>query len=222
LYETKVKNNKRKDNAMKRPGSFLVWNFAGLLVLAGNSGVHAQSGPSRQSGTIRGKITAVKAAELSVAAPNGEVRLTVPEKAVIRQEIAMKLSDIAPGMYLGTTAEKQADGTFRASEVHVFSEDQRGTGEGHRPSSSVPNSTMTNASVDKVEDVVVQDVKGRVMSLKFKDGEIKVFVPPGIPLVKRVVANREALKPGAEVSLQTTPGPDGAVIANQITIRASR
>ncbi|HEY3302785.1 MAG TPA: DUF5666 domain-containing protein [Candidatus Binatia bacterium] len=207
---------------MKNPTSFLAAVLVGLFVLAGNARIHAQVSPSRQPGTIRGKITAVNAAELSVAAANGEVRATVPDKTVIRQEIAMQLSDIAPGMYLGTTAEKQADGTFRASEVHVFSEDQRGTGEGHRPSSSVPNSTMTNASVEKVEDVVVQDVKGRVMSLKFSDGEIKVFVPPGIPLVKRVVASRDALKPGAEVSLQGTPGPDGTVIASQITIRASK
>ncbi|MGH7770536.1 MAG: hypothetical protein ACREQP_24045 [Candidatus Binatia bacterium] len=207
---------------MKNKAVLLALALASLLALAAKSGIHAQVSPSRQSATIRGKITAVKASELSIATPSGEVRATVPDKTVIRQEIAIKLSDIAPGIYLGTTAEKQADGTFRASEVHVFSEDQRGTGEGHRPSSSVPNSTMTNASVEKVEDVVVQDVKGRIMSLKFKDGEVKVFVPPGVPLVKRVVANRDALKPGAEVSLQGAPGPDGAVIASQITIRASK
>lgn len=205
---------------MKHPGAFFA--VLVLVVLAGSAGLHAQVSPSRQPGTIRGKVTALKGQELSIAAPNGEFRVAVPEKSVIRQEIAMKLSDLAPGMYLGTTAEKQADGTFRASEVHVFSEDQRGTGEGHRPSSSVPNSTMTNASVEKVEDVVVQEVKGRVMSLKFKDGEVNVFVPPGIPIVRRVLVNRDALKPGAEVSLQAAPGPDGTVMANQITIRASK
>ena len=52
---------------------------------------------------------------------------------MIRGEMAIKFSDILPGMYLGTTASKQPDGNFLASEVHVFSEDQRGTGEGHRP-----------------------------------------------------------------------------------------
>jgi hypothetical protein len=211
---------KTKENAMKHPGAFFA--VLVLVVLAGSAGLHAQVSPSLQPATIRGKVTALKGQELSIAAPNGEFRVAVPEKSVIRQEIAMKLSDIAPGMYLGTTAEKQVDGTFRASEVHVFSEDQRGTGEGHRPSSSVPNSTMTNASVEKVEDVVVQEVKGRVMSLKFKDGEVNVFVPPGIPIVRRVLVNRDALKPGAEVSLQAAPGPDGTVMANQITIRASK
>jgi hypothetical protein len=206
---------------MKTSRWIFLWLVAAALVPA-TSRIEAQTGSAGKQLNVRGKITTVKAAELSIAAANGEVRATVPEKTVIRQEIAIKLSDIAPGMYLGTTAEKQTDGTFRASEVHVFSEDQRGTGEGHRPSSSVPNSTMTNASVEKVEDVVVQEVKGRAMSLKFKDGDVKVFVPPSIPIVKRDVVNREALKPGLDVSLQGTPGPDGTVIASQITIRASK
>jgi len=81
---------------------------------------------------------------------------------------------------------------------------------------------MTNASVERVEDVAVQDVQGRVMSLKFKEGEVKVFVPPGIPLVKRVLAGRETLKPGVEASVQANSGADGAMTATQITIRAGR
>src|SRR3972149_110342 len=47
--------------------------------------------------------------------------------------------------------------------------------------------TMTNANVERVEDVVVRDVKGRVMNLKYRGGEINVLVPPDIPLVKRML-----------------------------------
>jgi hypothetical protein len=138
--------------------------------------------------------------------------------------MAIKLSDIAPGMYLGTTAEKQPDGIFRASEVHVFSEDQRGTGEGHKPmpNGPTPASTMTNGNVEKVEDLAVKEVKGRVMSVKYKDGEVKVFVPPDTPVIKRVVVNRDTLKSGAEVSVTAAPGADGSMTATQITIRASK
>ena len=126
-------------------------------------------------------------------------------------------------MYLGTTASKQPDGTFLASEVHVFSEDQRGTGEGHRPLASDPQSgaTMTNANVERVEDIAVQDVQGRVLTLKYKGGEVKVLVPSDIPIVRRVLADRRALKPGAEVSIQAVRGDDGSNIAGQITIRAA-
>jgi hypothetical protein len=208
---------------MKASLMFL-WIFAALVFVVGNSRLQAQTGSAANPVNIRGKVTGLNGQELSVAAPNGEVRVTVPDKTVIRQEMAIKLSDIAPGMYLGTTAEKQSDGLFRASEVHVFSEDQRGTGEGHKPmpNGPTPNSTMTNGNVEKVEDVAVKDVKGRVMSVKYKDGEVKVIVPPEVPVIKRVVVNREALKPGAEVSVTAAPGADGSITATQITIRAGK
>ena len=171
---------------------------------------------------VRGKITSLKGQELVVRAPNGDVKAVLTDKTVIRGETAIKLSDIVTGMYLGTTATKQPDGTFLASEVHVFSEDQRGTGEGHRPLGSDPQSgaTMTNANVERVEDVAVRDIKGRLMSLKYKDGEVKVLVPPNIPIVKRAVGDRNLLAVGAEVSLQATRGGDGALSATQITVRA--
>ncbi len=173
---------------------------------------------------IRGKIApGLQGAELIVASPTGDVKLIVTDKTVIRGETAIKFSDILPGMYLGTTASKQPDGNFLASEVHVFSEDQRGTGEGHRPLASDPQSgaTMTNANVERVEDIAVKDIKGRVLTLKYKEGEVKVLVPPDIPIVRRVLADREALKPGAEISAQAVRGEGGSNTATQITVRAA-
>ena len=209
---------------MKISQFIFFWMIAALVFIAGDSRLEAQTGAAGSPVNVRGKITAVKGQDVSVAAPNGEARVTVPDKAVIRREVAIKLSDIAPGMYLGTTAEKQPDGMFRASEVHVFSEDQRGTGEGHRPmpNGPTPTSTMTNGNVEKVEDVAVKDVKGRVMSVKYKDGEVKVFVPPDIPVIKRVVVDRDALKTGVEVSVTAAPGGEGVLTATQITVRAAK
>jgi hypothetical protein len=174
--------------------------------------------------TIRGKIeSALNGSELTVATSAGAVKLAVTDKTVIRSEVTIKLSDILPGMYLGTTATKQSDGNFLASEVHVFSEDQRGTGEGHRPLASAPKSgaTMTNANVERVEDTAVQNINGRVLMLKYKDGAVKVFVPPDIPIVQRVLVDRKALKPGAEISAQARRSNDGSLTASQITVRAA-
>jgi hypothetical protein len=195
------------------------------LLLAGLLGVSVMSPASSfaQPATIavRGKIASLTGQELIVSSANGDVKTILTDKTVIRAEAPIQLSDISSGMYLGTTATKQADGTFLASEVHVFSEDQRGTGEGHRPLGSAPQSgaTMTNANVEHVEDVEIKDIKGRLISLKYKDGAVKVLVPPNIPLVKRVRSDRSALKNGVEVSLQGAQSPDGAVAATQITVR---
>jgi hypothetical protein len=195
------------------------------LLLAGLLGVFLMSPAASfaQPATIavRGKIASLTGQDLIVSSANGDVKTILTDKTVIRAETPIQLSEISSGMYLGTTATKQADGTFLASEVHVFSEDQRGTGEGHRPLGAAPQSgaTMTNANVEHVEDVEIKDIKGRLITLKYKDGAVKVLVPPNIPLVKRVRSDRSALKNGVEVSLQGAQSPDGAVAATQITVR---
>ena len=189
------------------------------IVLLASASSFAQTSPV----AVRGKIISSKGQELIVSNPNGDVKTSLTDGTIIRNEVPIKLSEIGSGMYLGTTATKQADGSFLASEVHVFSEDQRGTGEGHRPLGSDPQSgaTMTNANVEQVEHVTVKDIKGRLMSLKYKGGEVKVLVPPDIPIVKRVVGDRSLLLAGAEVSLQATRSADGALSASQITVRAA-
>ena len=183
--------------------------------------VGAQPTPGANTLSISGEVISLNGAELIVNTPSGNSQFSIGDKTIIRNEVPIKFSDITPGAYLGTTATKQPDGTFLASEVHVFSEDQRGTGEGHRPLGSAPQSgaTMTNANVEHVEDVEIKDIKGRLISLKYKDGAVKVLVPPNIPLVKRVRSDRSALKNGVEVSLQGAQSPDGAVAATQITVR---
>jgi hypothetical protein len=210
-------------NHITRRLTIYVFAVLGGLLLTPPALVTGQGGAPAPI-AIRGKIaSALQGAELVVTSPTGDVKLIVTDKTVIRGETAIKFSDILPGMYLGTTASKQSDGNFLASEVHVFSEDQRGTGEGHRPLGSDPQSgaTMTNANVERVEDIAVKDIKGRVLTLKYKEGEVKVLVPPDIPVVRRVLADRGALKPGAEISAQAVRGEGGSNTATQITVRAA-
>ena len=55
-------------------------------------------------------------------------------------------ADIKPGDFVGSAAVRGADGKLHAEEVHIFPENLRGTGEGHRPMSG-PQESMTNAAV---------------------------------------------------------------------------
>lgn len=188
----------------------LFWTFAYASLANG------QNTPTANPSNVSGKVISLKGPELVVASPNGDAKITVSDKTVVRHEVAIKFSEIVSGMYVGATASKQPDGTFLASQINVFSEDQRGTGEGHRP---LGNATMTNANVERVDDVMVRDVKGRVLNLKYKDGEVKVLVPPDIPLAKRVVSDRSVVKTGSEVSVNVTQETDGSLLARQITVR---
>ena len=198
--------------------------LVGLFLLIALSELKAQVGPSGITAAIRGKIVSLHGPELIVATPSGDVKVNLSERTVIRGEVPIKFSDIASGLYLGTTATKQSDGSYLASEVHVFSEDQRGTSEGHHPLGSAPQSgaTMTNGNVEHVEDMTVQNVKGRLMTVRYKGGEVQVFVPPDIPIVKRVLGDRSSLKLGAAISLRAARGADGSLTATQITVRAPR
>ena len=174
--------------------------------------------------SLNGKVTSLKGQELMAETTSGPAAVKLNDKTVIRGELPIKFSDITPGMYVGATAAKQPDGTFRASRLHVFSEDQRGTGEGHGPLSSAPGSglTMTNANVETVEDVAVQNVQGRMLLLKYKGGEIKVLVPADTVVVKRVIGDSTWLKSGAELSITANRADDVALTATQITVRAAK
>jgi len=194
------------------------------LVLGFTRLADAQVAPAANPTNVSGKVVSFKGPELIVASANGDVKITVGDKTVIRGEVPIKFSEITSGMYVGATATKQPDGTFLASQINIFSEDQRGTGEGHRPLGSAPQSgaTMTNANVERVEDVTVGEVKGRLLNLKYKDGEVNVLVPPNIPINKRVVGDRSLIKTGSEVSVTATKEADGSLSARQITVRAPK
>ena len=116
------------------------WTAAmiGIAVFLASSAVQAQSSVS-----LNGKVTSLKGQELLVETNSGPAAVKLNDKTVIRGELPIKFSDITPGIYVGATAAEQPDRTFRASRLHVFSEDQRGTGEGHRPLSSAPGSGLT-------------------------------------------------------------------------------
>ena len=193
--------------------------FLPVLTLCwGISLLQAQVNPGGTPVRINGKVVSFKNQELLVAASNGQVAVKVPDAATIRVEVPVKIADIKPGMYVASSSQKQADGTFRASQINIFPEEQRGFSEGHRPQTSRPGNMMTNANVEKIDEVAVSEVKGRMLTLKYKDGEIKVFVPPNTPIVRREVADRQMLKPGATVNISATQSPDGSIAASQITV----
>ncbi len=173
--------------------------------------------PNGKPVTIRGKISSVSGDSVKVTTSAGDVQVRVPQDTRITGVTAAKLGDIKSGAYVGTTATKQPDGTLRAAEVHIFPEESRGTGEGHRPWDLTPGSTMTNANVETVEQTSVEKVQGELLTLKYKGGDAKVFVPPGTPIVKAVPGDRSLLKPGVGVFIPSVRGEDGTITATRIT-----
>lgn len=190
--------------------TLLARSFATALLTLAVTFSHAQTPSAPQR--LRGTIESFDNTTLVVKERSGEVlRLALADTFAVNEVVPTELAAIQAGSYIGTAAMPQADGTLQALEVLVFPEQARGTGEGHYPWDLQPGSTMTNATV---ADVVGQ-AKGRTLTLRYKDGEKKVLVPEGVPVVTVKPADRTLLVPGAKV-LVTAQLRDGKPVALRV------
>ncbi len=164
-------------------------------------------------GRVRGTITAIDGNTLSVKSREGhDLKIELAPNASFAYMKALKLSDIAPGTALGTSAVKGPDGKIIARELHLFSKDRPIPNEGHRPWDLEPGSTMTNAMVT----AVVQSNNGHELTLKYKDGAQQVIVPSNIPIVMAVDADRSLLAAGQYAVIAVTTDAGGKITATRV------
>jgi hypothetical protein len=145
---------------------------------------------------LRGTVEQADATRLVVKDRDGsEVSLLYADDFVVSEVVPVDPSTLQLGRFVGTTAVPGPDGSLSALEVHVFPEAARGTGEGHRPWDLEPGSTMTNATVA----ALTTGANDRTMVLRYKDGEKKIRVPNGVPVVTMKPGDRSLLVAGARV-----------------------
>lgn len=176
----------------------------GSAAVGGIGLAHAQSMPTpavaEKPVRLRGTIEAVDATTLTLKERGGEtVVLQRTADMPIAEVYAITLADIKPNSYIGTAALPQADGSQRALEVVVFPEAARGTAEGHFPWDLMPESTMTNATVEGIGAAPVDVPGGQKLVLRYKGGEKTVIVPRDVPVVTFRPAGPDLLVPGAKV-----------------------
>jgi hypothetical protein len=165
---------------------------------------------------IRGTIEAVDGPLLAVKSREGtDIKVRVTDNVVVFGVANIAMSEIKPGSYIGVSAMPQPDGTQKALAVHIFPETQRGVAEGFRPWDLRPNSTMTNATVA----TTVAGTDGQDILVKYKDGEKKVVVPPGTPIVTFLPGDKSELKPGAKIIIfGAITKDDGTLEANRVNV----
>jgi len=187
--------------------------FTAVIVVASASCALAQQPASvRVAGTVEdfdGRVLAVKSEKL------GEVKVHLSADATVFGVTEATIADIRPGAYIGVGAMPQPDGSQRAIQVTVLAESQRGLSEGHRPWDARPNSTMTNGTVDQT----VASVDGRVVIVKYKDGEKKIVVPPDARILAYQAGDKGELKPGAHIAIvRAVKKPDGSLETNRVNV----
>ena len=189
-----------------------VLGMIGLLVALVAPIANAQEPPVRVRGTIDrvdGDVYVVK------ARGGAELKIKLTANAMVVALTKASLADIKQGSYVGVAGMPQADGSQKALEVHIFPEAMRGTGDGHRGWDLQPSSTMTNGNVE--QSAASSD--GQVLTLKYKDGEKKIVVPPDTPIVVYVPGDKSELKAGASIFISAaTKQPDGTLQAPRVNV----
>ncbi len=191
--------------------------IAAALIGAAAVGVAlAQQPPSPQPVRLRGVIEKLDGRTVLAKSTKGEeLTLHLADKVLVVAVVKATMADIKEGMFIGSGAMPQPDGSQNAIEVHIFAESMRGTGEGFRPWDGAPNSTMTNGTVG----ASISGVDGPVVTVKYKDGEKKITVGPNVPIVRYDIADSGAIVPGAPFTvLGAVRQPDGAFDVSRINV----
>ncbi len=189
--------------------------FAVAATLSATAFGHAvMAQPAGAPARLRGKIDAVTPDSLEITLKNGtKASVKLPDGVRMTWLTTVAPSEIKEGSYVGSAAVLQPDGTLRALEVQVFPPSMRGVGEGTRDWDLGAGSSMTNGTVGSL--VASQ---GRTITITYKGGEKKVLVPDDVPIVTYEPTDRTALTPGANVLINGTRAPDGAVTAGSVAI----
>jgi hypothetical protein len=169
-----------------------------------------------QAQRLSGTIVAVDGPMVVLKTAKGDVTVNLTDKATVLAVEKVKMDGIRQGEFVGVGAMPQADGSQRAVRISIFDEARRGSNEGDRPGwGPDAKGTMTNATVD----TTVGSVDGQVLTLKYKNGEKKIIVPPEAVIQRSVAGSAADLKAGAAVTISAaTPKPDGTFETARVSV----
>jgi hypothetical protein len=144
---------------------------------------------------------------------------------------------VTPNAFVGITSVAQPDGSERATEIHIFPEELRGTGEGSRmmeqTAGSGGRSTMTNGTVSPsrmtngsvsgsrmTNGTVGSTGGGRSYTVQYQGGTRTIEIPAGVT-VTTIVPTQTKLAVGANVVVLASPGAGGRLSASSVMLSGS-
>jgi hypothetical protein len=180
-----------------------------LPLLVSTAPAWAEGTPVR----VRGTVVSLDGQKLVVRAKDGkDVTVSLKDKYAALAVVKSSKDDIKQGTFIGTATVAQPDGSLRAVEVVVFPESLRGFGEGHYPWDLGPSSMMTNATIGSK----VESADGQTVTVSYKGGEKKITIPPNVPVVALVPADKSDIMPGANVFVPTEKQADGTLLSGAV------
>jgi hypothetical protein len=177
---------------------------------------------------VRGKVQSVGADSFKLATQSGVVNIKILKPFTVYESHSASLAAVKTSSFVGVTSVKAADGSQRATEIHIFPEALRGLGEGsYMMGGKSSGSRMTNgqvlsarkaASGSRMTNGSVASKGGQKLVVDFNRGKQTIDVPPGVPVTQIVAVNKKLIS-GDIVVLQTKPGPSGSLSTNAVMLR---
>ena len=188
--------------------------FAGALIAVLALPAAAQNAPEGTPTRIRGTVENLDGQTLKVKSREGqELTIALVPNFTVSYLVKKSLGDVKAGDYIAATSLKGTDGKNHAVEVRIFPEALRGIAEGQFPWDSMPDSTMTNATVSGVTGAP----QGQTLKVTFKGSESEIVVDPNTPVFGYGSGDASLLKPGATIFMVAQKKPDGSLSASRVT-----
>ncbi|MFN2638088.1 MAG: hypothetical protein ABR585_13780, partial [Gemmatimonadaceae bacterium] len=139
--------------------------------------------------------------------------------------------------FVGVTSVAQADGSQRATEIHIFPEQLRGMGEGSRPmgrpnqgaagggggntmtNGTVSGSQMTNGTASTMTNGTISGQQGGSLTVQYQGGTQTISVPANVT-VTAIAPTKTKPAAGANVVVIRTRQADGSVKATALMLSA--
>jgi hypothetical protein len=197
----------------KRYSRFVAATLFGALAGLGTTSAFAQNA---EVARVRGEVVSFDGqATLVVKSRQGtNVTVHLGEPLRLVGVVKASVSDIKPGVFIGTTTVQKDGSASRSLEIHIFHESLRGTGEGDRPWDLVPGSSMTNGTAGSAVD----SVDGKTITVSYQGGSRTVVIQPDTAIVTYVPADKSEIKPGAKVFSITQKAADGTLTASVLSV----
>jgi hypothetical protein len=165
-----------------------------------------------QSVNIRGTVSSFDGRTIRVDARGaGPLEVELPDTVNVSGTKSFSLSEVKPGMVLGVTTVKRADGATVAIDVRPI---PATAPLGLTPFDLVAGSTMTNAALEGQAVLA----SGSELVLNYKSGTVKVLVPPGTPMSQSMPGSRADIKPGETIFIVARIGQGDKLTAARVQV----
>lgn len=162
---------------------------------------------------VRGAVEAFAPGELTVLSRNGEaLNIKTSENLQIVSIVPRKVSDIAVGDAVSTTAVPNEAGGLTALQVSILPAAAAGANQGQRPWDAAPDSVMTNATISGI----AAGSSDNQITMTYDDKTVTMDVPESAPVVAFGPGDASLLAKGSEVFIVAMKDDDGTLTADRV------